>query len=117
MRRKFSVKILLCCITLVLIIVSACRKQYQDATYTDALSNDVQWAKDYYTNTLQPTQGNAVGIDSSKLVANSKDPLSAKMNMKSLFWQKATAGNRGNYTFVEIPINIAEKSFRPLMLK
>ena len=105
MKKKTAIPLVSSGVLLLIFIIASCTKQMQSSIDNkNELPADVQWAKEYYTQTLQPQQGNEALSTSGRLHPNTSDPLSKKANMKSLLWKRAVAGLERGYTFVEVPL-------------
>ncbi|MFA6278142.1 MAG: hypothetical protein WC622_15440 [Pedobacter sp.] len=94
-------------ICLLVILIYSCRKEFSEA---DEINPQAEWAKNYFTKSLLPNEGNIVDpgayiADALQVNRMSKE----KANMKIPIWQKAMEGKTPLFDFVEVPLKYTTK--------
>lgn len=100
-------------IILVTFLIYSCRKDYLTS---EEINPRVKWARDYFTRSLLPKEGNAVGrnlLQSSELLAQTPN----RANKKITIWERAMEGRTSRFEFVEIPLKYRTKITSLLSVK
>jgi hypothetical protein len=87
--------------------IYSCRKDFME---TPEIAPEVNWAKDYFTKSLLPKEGNLVDVRAYvKNSARASLMSSEKENMKVPIWQKAKSDKTNLYEFVEVALKYTTK--------
>jgi hypothetical protein len=103
-KNPYIVGVAICMLT---IFIYSCRKELSDKV---EVVTEAQWAKDYFTQSLLPKEGNMV--DGRNYLPNGLSGnlrSTKKENFKTPIWQRAKDGKTALYDFVEIPIQYTTK--------
>ncbi|MBB2146193.1 hypothetical protein GM921_11900 [Pedobacter sp. LMG 31464] len=92
---------------MLIILVYSCRKDFLSGEDVDP---KVEWAKNYFKESLLPNEGNLVDPRQYITDALQASLMSQKKgNMKIPIWQKAMEGKTRLYDFVEVPLKYTSK--------
>jgi hypothetical protein len=94
-------------LSMLIILIYSCRKDFLSG---EDINPEVEWAKNYFKESLLPNEGNLVNPHLYVENALRATLMSQKKeNMKIPIWQKAMEGKTKLYDFVEVPLKYTSK--------